>query len=711
VTGGVLCAWLFLAQAPGSIQVHRAMGPLRLDGAPDEAAWQAADSITEFTQQEPDEGRPATERTVVRLLATDGGLYVALWAFDSQPAAIRRTQLRRDAEFSADDRFSILLDPLHDQRSGLLFTVNANAALEDAEVVSFENSNEEWDGVWDARARLTEFGWTAEIFIPWQTLRYRPDAHVWGANFRRVIRRKNEEVLWRAWRRTEGLLFMAAEGTLEGLSGLPPRRAAEVRPYAAATSTARELVYRADGSDSLVALGGQEAKGGVDAKVGVTGSLTLDLTAHTDFAQVDVDQQVVNLTRFPLFFPEKRPFFLESSSVFEFGQSGRQQLFYSRRIGLGAGGSPIQILAGARLTGRVGPERVGVLAVRTGSGEDAWDFVARVRHDVLDRGHVGAMLTSRSVGGATAAGADFNLPFVIGGQNLVLLGFTAATRQADGAPAGGAARFGIDYPNDLWDNFIGLNITGARFEPALGFVSERDALRHTGHFDFFPRPHRWGIRRLHFTLLEWDVTTHLNGARSHSSFAVSPLGWELNSGDEFAITLQRFEDAPDEAFEIFPGDTIPAGGYWYDRVEVDAATSSGRPVTVELTVSAGEFYTGTGTEVEASVTIRAAPHIVVDAAVEQQEIRLASRRFTARAARLRLDVAATPRAGGTLFLQHDNESDRLGVNARLHWVPKPGSDVFLVWNGRWPTGLDGGIPWRQPQRGQLVAKVVYYFRL
>jgi hypothetical protein len=565
--------------------------------------------------------------------------------------------------------------------------------------------------VWDARARVGASGWTAEILIPWQTLRYRPDAEVWGANFRRVIRRKNEEVLWRAWRRTEGLLFMAAEGTLVGLSGLPPRRAAEVRPYAAVSGAARELAYRADGSDSVVARGRAEAKGGGDVKVGVTGSLTLDLTANTDFAQVDVDQQVVNLTRFPLFFPEKRPFFLESGSIFDFGQSGRQQLFYSRRIGLAPDGTAIPLVAGARLTGRIGRERVGLLALRTGGDEDAWDLVARVRHDVLDRGHVGAMLTSRSVGGAMAGGADFNLPFVVRGQNLVVLGFAGATWDSSGAPAGGAARLAIDYPNDRWDNFIGVNVTGPRFDPALGFILEADAVRHTGRIEFMPRPHRWGIRRLDFILLSWDVTTHLDGARSHSSFTVVPIGGELESGDGLFVSLDRFEDAPEEAFEIFPGDTIPAGRYWYNRAEVEMESSAGRPVSVNVTASAGDFYTGTGTELETSLTVRLAPHVVADVEWTQQEIRLAGRRFTARASGLRLDVAATPRAGGTLFLQHDNESDRLGVNARLHWIPKPGSDVFLVWNGRWPTGLAGGIPWSKPQRRQLVAKVVYYFRM
>jgi hypothetical protein len=703
------------AQQSAPIRVARTSDAPRLDGVPDESVWLTTDSITDFTQQDPAEGRPATERTVVRVLATPRGLYVGLWAYDNRPDAIRHAQLRRDADFDSDDSFSILLDPLYDRRSGLVFTINPNGALEDAEVVSFEDDNEEWDGVWDARARITSSGWTAEVLIPWQTLRYQPGTRMWGANFRRAIRRTNETVLWRAWRRTEGLLFMAAEGTLDGLVDLPGRSTTELRPYGAATGSMRELTYRADGSDSVVALGDGEAKIGLDAKVAVSGALTLDLTANTDFAQVDVDRQVVNLTRFPLFFPEKRPFFLEASSLFEFGRAGQQQLFYSRRIGLAPDGTSIPLVAGARLTGRIGRQRVGMLAVRTSGAEDAWDFVARARRDVLTNGFLGAMLASRSLPGrsgpSVAGGVDFNMPFLVRGQNLVILGFASAQRDSVGAPVGGAARFGIDYPNDRWDNFVGVSLTGAAYAPALGFVTETDVIQHTGHIDFFPRPGRWGIRRMHVTFLSWDVTTRRDGARSHSSFAVSPLGGELESGDEVTVTLQRFEDAPDEAFEIFPGDTIAAGRYWWNRAELAFESSAGRPVGFDLEMSAGDFYTGSGTEVQAVLTVRTAPHLIANLEVEQQNVRLAAGRFTARTTRLRLDVAASPRLSGTAFVQHDNESDRLRLNVRFHWIPELGSDLYLVWNSGWPTGVSGGIPWGRPQRGQLTGKLVYYFRL
>ncbi len=693
----------------------RTTQPIVLDGILEEPAWFTTDSITDFTQSEPEEGHLATERTVVRLLAAGSGLYVGLWAYDSVPSAIRHAQLRRDSDFGSDDSFTLMLDPLRDHRTGYLFAVNPNGAMSDAEVINFETTNPDWNGVWDARARVTGFGWTAEIFIPWQTLRYREDGAVWGANFDRFIRRKNEEVLWRAWHRTEGILFLPGEGMVAGLNRLPPRAIAELRPYTSVTGQLRELRYPPDGSDSVLALGDRSLKTGLDAKVAVASTLTLDLTANTDFAQVEADNQVINLTRFPLFFPEKRAFFLEASGILSFGQADRTTLFYSRRIGLDPLGNPISLTAGGRLTGRVGREQLGLLAVRTGEPETAVDLVARLKHDVFSRGYIGGILTSQSGrgsdGGNLSGGADFSFPLFVRGQNLVFGGYAAGSRDSAGAPLASAWHLSVDFPNDFMDNFVGVSRVEPGFAPALGFVSETDLLRHTGHVDIFPRPHRFGIRRLHFRPLTWEGVTHLDGSPSHARYEMTPLGAIFQSGDEFLINLKRLQDAPSSPFEIFTGDTIAPGNYYYNRAELVFSSSPGRAVGVGLTASVGDFYTGTATELETALTVRTAPHVITNLEASEQSARLATERFTARTARLRLDVAASPRLGTTFFLQWDNESDRLTLNARLHWIPSPGSDAYLVWNGAWPTALDRGIPWSRPARGAVVGKLVYYFRL
>ncbi len=501
----VMCAlppFVARAQAPAwDARITHTTAAIRLDGMLAEVVWLTADSVTAFMQSDPAEGRAGTERTVVRLLATPEGLYVGVWAYDSQPSAIRHTQLRRDADFGPDDSFTLLLDPLRDRRTGFLFEVNPNGAMADAQVINYETINPDWNGVWDARARLTSFGWTAELFIPWQTLRYLPGNDIWGVNFERLIRRKNEDVLWRGWRRTEGILFLPHEGLVAGFTGLPRRTLAELRPYSAATAQARELQYPPDGPDSVLNLGTTGLKVGLDAKLAPAPTLTLDLTANTDFAQVEADSQVINLSRFPILFPEKRPFFLESSGTFSFGQFG-SELFYSRRIGLDTLGTPIPLDAGVRLTGRLGPDQIGLLAVRTGGLERAVDLVARVKHDVFSRGYVGAIVTNQTAPGVRgdrlAGGADFSFPLYVRDQNLVFAAWGAGSRAGAGTAVASAWRLSIDFPNDFMDNFVSLGRVEPNFSPPLGFVSETDILRTSGHFDVYPRPHALGVRRLQF---------------------------------------------------------------------------------------------------------------------------------------------------------------------------------------------------------------------
>ncbi|MBI1968162.1 MAG: carbohydrate binding family 9 domain-containing protein [Gemmatimonadetes bacterium] len=707
-----------LAQAYGPVREARLAwigGGIRLDGVPDEPLWGTADSITDFIQRDPAEGAPPSERTVVRLLGTRDGLYIGVWAYDREPATIRHAQLRRDADFESDDHFSVILDPQRDHRSGYVFAVNPNGALRDAEMLTFESANTDWNGVWDARARRTPSGWTAELFLPWQTLRYRRDADVWGANFQRVIRRTNEEALWRAWRRTEGLLFLEKAGLIAGFTALPPRGRVELRPYTTVTAELRDLSYAADGSDSIRALASQSGKAGIDAKVAVASTLTLDLTANTDFAQVEADRQVVNLTRFPLFFPEKRTFFLESGGIFEFGQRERTLVFHSRRIGLAPDGTPIPLTGGARLTGRSGRERIGLLVVRTGDPERALDVVARVKRDVLAQGYVGGIFASQSGPGVSGirltGGLDLNLPFVVRGQNLVLAAFAASSRDRAGTPARAAWRMFLDYPNDLMDNFIGYTRVERGFDPALGFVSETGIDLFQGRLQITPRPHRWGIRKLLFEPISWEHVTDVDGDLSHARYSVQPLGARLDSGDEFEFQFHRLSDVPPDTFEIFPGDTILPGRYDWTRAELELSSSNARAVSVSVGASAGEYYSGHATEVEAELTVRTARYLLTNLELSQQDVRLPSGSFVARTARLRIDLAASPRLNTTVFLQGDNESNRLTLNARLHWIPSPGSDAYLVWNSAWPTGLPNGIPWRQPQRGALVGKLVYYFRV
>lgn len=686
---------------------------LRLDGRLDEPEWARADSITNFTQRDPVEGEPASERTVVRFLSTDAGLWVGLWANDRDSTGIRHAQLRRDADFETDDSFTLAIDSQNDRRSGFLFSVNPNGAMHDAEVLTFEQQNDRWDGIWDARARITADGWIAELFIPWQTFRYPANGTVWGLNVQRFIRRKNEFALWRAWRRGEGIRFLEREGRLEGLVNLPGRARVEARPYVLATSRLADRQFRADGSDSVSLAGALGAEAGIDVKTAVVGRLTLDLTYNTDFAQAEVDQQVVNLTRFPVFFPETRQFFNEGAGIFDFGRVRQTQLFYSRRIGLRRDGTPLPILGGARLTGRAGQQQLGALLVRTGGEEDATDFVGRIKRDVLGRGYVGAMLTGQARSDAptsVAAGADFNFPYIIKGRNLVLLGSTAWNRDSSDGRNANYSRFIIDYPNDHADIVFRYDRVEEGFEPALGFVSQSGIQRFAGQVTLTPRPHRWGIRRLDLSLPSWDWVSRLDGSLDNASLTVRPLGAQFESGDSFEFNLKRQWDVPPEDFEIFPGSVIVAGRYAYDQVEIGMEGSDARTLVPELSVTVGELYDGHGYKWSTGLGYRREPHILLFAEFERTRVTRSSQSFAATIARVRADYAISPRLSTTVFAQYDNESERASLNARLRFTRSPGSDLYVVWNSGWTTALDGGIPWRRPVRGGLVVKYIQYLR-
>ena len=690
-------------------------GVIQLDGVPDEPAWLSADSITAFRQQDPAEGEPGTRRTVVRVLAGEAGMYVGVWMDDERPDRLVRAHLRRDDDLEADDYFALLIDSQHDRRSGYVFGTNPNGMMFDGEVENAEELNTHWNGVWDVHAHVGRSGWTAEFFIPWQNLRYRVGTTELGFNVERLMRRTNEEVMWTSWRRQQGLLFQEAEGTLVLPSPLPPRTIVEARPYVAASVDGRTRSFNAAGADSILTAGSAEAKAGFDAKVAVAPTLALDLTVNTDFAQVEADRQVVNLSRFPVFFPEQRQFFLESAAIFQLGQSERTLLFHSRTIGLDSVGGVVPIIAGARLTGRLGHERLGLLAVRTGGREDAVDAVARVQHDVFSRGYVGAMGTYQggpgSAGTALGAGVDVAIPLQFHGQNLVPQAFVAGTHSPAGGPWASAWRIFLDYPNDWADNFLAISRIDQGFDPALGFVIQSGVQRQTGAIRVFPRPHRWGIRRLLVAQFAFDLSEHLDGSLDNASYTLVPIGAQMESGEEFRVELSHRNDVPPDTFEIFPGTQLAPGRYGWNRATVALESSPTHPVVVAIEGSTGGFYDGFARELQYEVSLRLEPHLIAGFEGAWQRIRFSASRFTAQVHRVRVDYARDPRLNGTIFLQWDNESKRLAVNGRLHWIPRPGSDAYLVWNTAWPTGLASGIPWSRPVGSALIGKLVYYFRL
>jgi hypothetical protein len=704
--------------APSMTLAVRTADEIRLDGRLDDPAWLTADSITRLVQREPREGLPSTERSVVRVLRTPIALFVGVRAEDHAPALIRASQLRRDADLTADDYVTILLDSFHDRRGAFLFRTNPNGAMWDAQLEGFDDLNENWNGIWDVAVSRDSTGWSAEFRIPFRTLRFHGGGATLGFNIERFIRRKNEETLWRSFGRTQGLLQLTEEGQLADLGAASRGRSLELYPYALARGNTDDH----DPSGTSLGGGGASIKAGLDAKLAVSPTVTADLTVNTDFAQVEADSQVINLTRFPVFFPEKREFFLESSGIFDFGTAERAQVFYSRRIGL-RDNVPVPILAGASVYGKAGPWTLGVLDARTGAGDETNDFALRAKHDLFDRSSVGAVATLLSGHGLPgpdwSLGLDGQFPLIMGGQNLVPAFWIAGTHAAGERDMPLAWRLSTDFPNDLFDNFISLYRIAPGFSPALGFVRRTGIWETTGHIDFMPRPHVRGIRQLDFELPDWDIITGETGSILRpaswetAQIEIRPLAATFESGASLAVFLQRVLDAPTDSFEIFRGTQVQPGRYWWTRGGVQVTSSPGRALSLTSSLGVGGFYDGSNAEAAVGVTWRRGGHLSIGSDVAASAVRLSSHRFHAVQASARAEYAFNTRTTFQGFVQLNNEDQRIDFNLRFHWSRVVGDDLYIVWNTGFTT--DPAAPHRfpspralsHPLNGALIIKAVH----
>lgn len=666
-------------------------------------------------------GAPATQRTVVKAIRDGEALYIGVRAYDTEPSRVRARQLRRDADLSSDDNVQLLIDSFHDRRGAFVFGTNPNGARWDAQLTDLDNLNSDWNGIWDVAVTRDPQGWTAEFRIPFRTLRFHPGSDLrFGFNVRRFIRRNNEQDLWRSWGRAEGLYQLLKAGELTDLGVLRRTHELEVSPYA----LGRVIEPEHDSSGTRIADGFLGGKAGVDAKLPVSPTLTADLTTSTDFAQVEADQQVVNLTRFPFFFPEKRAFFLESSGLFDFGTPGRTQVFYSRRIGLDSSGNPVPIIAGGRVYGRMGDWRLGVLGTRTGGADQATDAVVRIQHDLFARSYIGAIASLRAVpnaGAQATGGLDVDLPLVVHGQNIEPKFWIAGTRTPGIAGVPLAWRVSTDYPNDLFDNFVSLYRIDPGFAPALGFVRRTGIWETTGHVDFMPRPHALGIRQLDFTfpIPSWDVIANESGSLGRTGdwqtawFEWRVFGGDRENGDHFELNFQRLMDAPTDSFPIFRGVTIPPGRYWWSRYELQYSMSANRPFGITAFVNWGPFYRGRSADVELQATWRGGGHVILGADLTRTAARLPGGGFTAVQTSTRIEYDASTRTSFLGFIQYTNEDRRVDFNLRFHWIPAIGDDVFVVWNSGYTTDptaryrFPAARSLSRPLNGAVVVKVVH----
>jgi len=714
---GVGCA--FGAESQGQTEASRTgsavrtASPIVLDGELAEADWQFAVPIGDFEQREPLEGDRPTERTQVRILYDSDNLYVGIICSDSVPDGIIATQMSRDADLSVDDRIEILLDTFQDRRNAFYFSTNPAGALVDGLIIENGELNIDWNAIWDVRTRINDDGWSAEFAIPFKSLSFAPDIDSWGFNVSRTIRRKIEEDRWAGGRLDVAFVQVSEAGNLEGLTGIEQGRGMDIRPFI----SGRWISPR--GEDPL-----RDRDVGGDFFYNITPSLRLTTTINTDFAETEVDDRQINLGRFPLFFPEKRSFFLENAGVFNFGVSGgfgpTMLPFFSRRVGL-LDEREVPILAGVKLAGKAGRFDVGVLNVQTRKTDftDEKNFlVTRVKRNILNQSYIGMIYTDGNPGGGTSAqtfGADLLLStanFLNTQRNFNIEAFAVGVRNEGVSGETGAYRLAASYPNDLWALGAGWLRTERNFEPALGFIQRPDTTRLDFSVEFGPRPTDFlGLRRL---LHQIDITHYRRidtGQVETWQFFTAPVNWTWNSGDRFELNWRGQFERLFEPFEIADGVWLQPGDYRFDRYRVEFFTSDTRPWKVDATWWFGDFWSGRAHEISGQFQYKLAPNLDAAATYNLTFARLPEGNFAARIFSLHANYSVTPFLTFFNLVQFDNESNNLGWQSRIWWILEPGRDLFFVFNQGWVQEMrpDGRQHFVTADRG-LTAKLQYTFR-
>lgn len=696
-----------LAQDNARLKASFTAEPILLDGRLDEAVWQNAEKISRFTQRELVLGAPASERTEVAIAYDDQKLYVAVWCYDSQPDQLIARELRRDFDFNLDDNFMLILDTYHDKRNGFKFVTNPNGARADLQVYNNGgSSNAFWNGVWDVRTTITAEGWFAEFEIPFYTLKYRvgKEEQIWGINFERNIRRKREQVRWQGWGRDNRIEQLSLAGELHGLFQLTNKQFVEIKPYGIA------------GGELLPGQQRATANAGADVNYLLSPTYRLNLTFNTDFAQVEADQQQINLTRFPLFFPELREFFLEGDDFFNFGFGGnRVYPFYTRRIGLDQNREQVPIVAGARLLGKEDNRTLGLMSLQTAGTDNqpATNYTAASwRQDVGEQSVVGAMSTHKTTANRwhTTNGINgrYGTNTFLGNKNLEFGGALLHTHNSDtGFQSDAFAwRVFVSYPNDLINVFASAQRAPAPFDPELGLMVRRAFREQFFEINFKPRPKgRWQwIRQFDFSPASITHTQYDdNGAIQSFDYRFRYLGFDTRKGERFTLDHAWVAEGLRQDFTIAPGVVIPAGYYQWRQSNMRINTFRGRIFSFNGQLSWGEFYTGHSEQLRADLLWRASKFGNISLRYEKNIVNLPQGAFNTDLIGARLAYAVNPNLFGSVLGQWNNDQDEINFNFRLQFIPRIGTDFFFIINQVFDTR--SGRP--DPSRGTVLGKLIW----
>ncbi|MCP4007199.1 MAG: carbohydrate binding family 9 domain-containing protein [bacterium] len=684
-----------------------------IDGVLDDAAWQSAARITRFTEVEPSEGAVPAERTEIWVMYDATTLYIGMRAYDPDPSALIAKQMTHDASMVSDDRINLNFDTFLDDRNGYFFQVNPIGTRSEALIENNENFRREWDTIWYADAAIDDQGWTAEFAIPFQSVNFAPGGSTWGFEAERIMRRKNVKSRWANYSHNRSVTDIAGIGRIDGLNDIKGT-GFDLKPSFSGTYV-RDRVGR--DSDRL-------GRPGLDVFYRFNPAITGSLTLNTDFSDAPVDERQTNLTRFALFFPETRDFFLQDSSIFQFAglQNENGLPFFSRRIGI-LSGRVLDIDAGLKFTGRSGPLNFGVLHTMTerkGSQDETRLSVGRLQLNVGQESTVGLIATEGDPAGVISnnlIGADFRYrDSSFAGSHILKADFWFQRSQSSHT-SGREAAFGakLEYPNDRIRGVLSFSEFQENFNPTLGFVNQVGIRQYYNEFRYRWRPRGHVLRTIDTGFVASIVTDRDANRLGSSEVTLKPLEIANHAGDKLSLSFIAAQEHIDTAFQLSADSLVLPGDYRFEQFSIKLDTANSRPVRLILESRWGEFYDGRIVRTDATVELRPSSRLFLSLFVQQNDARLGVRfdgstrfkgDFTQRLVRMDLNVGITADLSWTNRIQYDNISDSIGLNSRVRWEIESGNEFFLVWNQGWVADANRVAP----TATQATAKIGWTYR-
>lgn len=702
-----------------SVQMHRTDRPPVLDGRLDDEVWSQAAVVADFHEVNPNEYAPPGEETRVYLLYDDDALYVGIRLYDREPDGILANELVQGATLFADDQFSVMLDPFNQGRGGYIFQINPNGIRAEALYANTTTMNWDWSGIWHGKASIDEQGWVAEIAIPFKTLSFDPALETWGINFARFVTRRREWLGWVSYNHSQD---PTSFGRAHGLTDLKQGVGLDVVPSVAIR----------DRTDFAANTSSSDLEPSIDVFYKLTPALTASLTANPDFSGTDVDERQINLTRFGLFFSEKRDFFLQDADIFEFARLGAVAFaepttfakvdrengrpFFSRRIGLSDSGEPVDLKVGGKLTGRIGRFDIGVLDIQQdsfGAVDETNLFVGRVGANVLAESSLGLIITNgdpRSNLDNSLVGMDFRYLNTRLGKGRVMEG-ALWYQQSDSEDRNGAdAAYGLSvkFPNNTgFRGSLDYREVQANFNPALGFVNRNHVRQIMADVGYTHRRANSRFRKL-FTGVDLLQYEDLDGNLQTRTVSVQLLDFENRTSDRVKPRYISHREVLTDPFEISPGIVIPSGAYSFDEYGLELATGNQRLLAGSFSVFDGNFFDGARTRWNAQATWRPSKHFQMALKYQLNQIDLPQGSFTTRLMETSIDLAFTATWSWENFVQYDNVSDSIGLNSILRWTPLAGREAVLVLNRTFEDPMED---WQfRSRNAELALKVGYTFR-